>query len=398
MKPGILVALIQSRAFGAILSGVFVVLIAVYGYERFRAARKLDSELNLSCFGYRDVNRNGIYDLGDRPYAGFEVSMRTPGGKEVTVAANVSGFANFTMSRRSRGAHVRGAGPGVISVKPPPGWIVTSGNERQTTTFQLLEGSPVGIVAGAAFQPVGLAPLLTISGRVARDAAEREADQGRLRVTSPRGVTSDVAISPAGRFSISAEPGEWQFEYAGREGGVTRKVRVEGHPIELATLDSARATASGGRLGRVANFDTLTTSDTLMEIPNGYAGLRWHNWVAMHQKSPNSAGMINATTSAEFAAYNSSGHPATVSSDQPFDLVGGYVGVVWPEAEKSDIIVRAWRADRLVHEDRFRASIAGAVFFSADYHDVTRVEFASETFWQIAVDDLQFRVTDSRRN
>jgi len=398
VKPGILVALIQSRAFGAIASGVFVVLVAVYAYERFRVARKLDAELNLSCFGYRDVNRNGIYDLGERPYAGFEVSMRTPGGRDVTVAANVSGFANFTMSRRSRGAHVRGPGPGVISVKAPPGWMVTSGNGRQTTTFQVLEGSPVGIVAGAAFQPVGLAPLLTISGRVARDPAERDAGQGRLQVTSPRGVTSDVAISPAGRFSIPAEPGEWRLDYSGRGGGVTRRVRVEGHPIELATLDSARASPSGGRLSRLADFDALTTSDTLMEVPNGYAGLQWHNWVAIHQKSPNSSGLINAVTSAEYAAYNSSGHPATVSSDQPFDLVGGYVGVIWPEAEKSDIVVRAWRADRLVHEDRFRASIAGAVFFSADYHDVTRVEFASEAFWQIAVDDLQFRVTDSRRN
>ncbi len=34
-------------------------------------------------------------------------------------------------------------------------------------------------------------------------------------------------------------------------------------------------------------------------------------------------------TSGEFVAYNSSGHPAAISSDEPFDFVGGYFGVAW---------------------------------------------------------------------
>jgi hypothetical protein len=108
--------------------------------------------------------------------------------------------------------------------------------------------------------------------------------------------------------------------------------------------------------------------------------------------------MVNATTSGECIVYNSSGHPATISSGRPFDFVGGYVGVLWPEGEEGDVIVRAWRTDQLVFEDRFRARLAGPVYFDADYRGVTRIEFTSANYWQIAFDDLEFRLGDAKRD
>ncbi len=101
---------------------------------------------------------------------------------------------------------------------------------------------------------------------------------------------------------------------------------------------------------------------------------------------------MNGATSGEYVAYNSSGNPATVSSDQPFDFVGASIGSAWPEGEQYDVVIRAWRGDELVHVDRLGPSTAGPVFFDADYRSITRLELASEANWQFVVDDAEFRL------
>jgi hypothetical protein len=139
---------------------------------------------------------------------------------------------------------------------------------------------------------------------------------------------------------------------------------------------------------QIIGFDNLTSSDTLYEIPNEYEGLNWRNWVATHQKLYQGNGYINAATSSEYVAYTSSGHPAAISSTKMFDFVGVNVGMAWPEGEPHDIVVKAWRNETEVYHDRFRATTAGPTYFAADYRSITRVEFASEGYWQIALDDL----------
>ena len=56
------------------------------------------STLHFSRFVFRDVNRNGIYDMGDRPFAGLSVRLVRPDGSEVVMQSNLGGFANFNMS------------------------------------------------------------------------------------------------------------------------------------------------------------------------------------------------------------------------------------------------------------------------------------------------------------
>jgi len=391
-------ALIVSRAFGFAAGAALVILLGLYAYERVRSSGSPDLKLNISCFAYRDLNRNGSYDLGERPYAGLEVAMRTPAGKEVVATSNVAGFANFTMSRRARSADIRVEGNATITVRPPAGWTITSGNGEQSATFRFLAGSPAGIVMEKTFNPVGIAPELTISGGIELGAAGGGPVRGELRATSPRGAETSVALSPTGRFSFPAESGEWRLDYTAGASRIKRRIQVGSYPVEVGTLATARAEADADRRAVIATFDSLGRSNQVVEVPNGYAGLRWYNWVAIYQHTLESVGMVNATVSGEYVAYNSSGHAATVSSGQPFDFVGGYIGVLWPEGEQGDVIVRAWRADRLVFEDRLRARIAGPVYFDADYRDVTRIEFASSTYWQLGIDDLQFRIRDAPRD
>lgn len=391
-------ALVVSRMFGAVAGAALVILLGLYAYERVRTSGSPDLKLNVSCFAYRDLNRNGSYDLGERAYAGIEVTMRTPAGTKVVATSNVAGFANFTMSRRARSADIRGEGSATIAVRPPAGWTITTGNGEQAGTFRFLAGSPAGIVMEKTFQPVGIAPELTIGGRIELDTAGGSPVRGELRATSPRGTATMIAVSPTGRFSFPAESGEWRLDYTAGTTPIQRRIQVGSYPVEVGTLATARAEADVRPRAAIATFDSLGRSNQVVEVPNGYAGLQWYNWVAIYQHTLESVGMVNATVSGEYVAYNSSGHAATVSSGQPFDFVGGYVGALWPEGERGDVMVRAWRADRLVYEDRFRVRIAGPVYFDADYRDVTRIEFASATYWQLGIDDLQFRIRDAARD
>ena len=56
------------------------------------------STLHFSRFVFRDVNRNGTYDMGDRPFAGLSVRLVRPDGSEVIAQSNLAGFANYNMS------------------------------------------------------------------------------------------------------------------------------------------------------------------------------------------------------------------------------------------------------------------------------------------------------------
>ena len=141
--------------------------------------------LNISCWSYRDVNRNGVYDVGDRPYVGLRVELDRPDGSVVKSESNRSGFANFKMGRRG---DIRAAGTYRYRALPPDGWQLTSEAAPQSVSFKELPGSPVGIVAQTLCVPMGIAPRLAISGRVASDSGSGEG--------AGTGPASLVAISP----------------------------------------------------------------------------------------------------------------------------------------------------------------------------------------------------------
>ena len=54
--------------------------------------------MNASSFAFRDLNRNGVYDLHDRPMANVAFVGRGPDGWTKLVRTNIDGFSNFRMS------------------------------------------------------------------------------------------------------------------------------------------------------------------------------------------------------------------------------------------------------------------------------------------------------------
>ena len=122
-------------------------------------------KLNMSSFIYRDHNRNGYYDLGDRPMASVVVDMTKPDATTTRSWSNINGFANFVMSVQQNEADIQIAGNYRFRVATPPHWKITSGNVEQNVSFVLLPGAYADIIAKNPAVPVGLAPDLTITGR-----------------------------------------------------------------------------------------------------------------------------------------------------------------------------------------------------------------------------------------
>ena len=364
------------------VGAVFVALLSAYLVQTY--SRK-EPELNISCFVYRDINRDGLYDVGDRPYAGLVLDMTRPDGSHVETTSNLAGFANFAMSVKSRGADVRTEGEYHIEGIAPRGWAITGNNEKQQTRFRFLTAAPAGIVAETLFKPMGVAPRLVVQGVIPGAVS--------FMAENPEGIRQEVVCATDGAFEIPATPGRWTLFIADRTGAtVLRSVTVTDYPVIVSSSGLSERGIPAKTAKRSVDFETLTTSDTLVEVPRGYGGLNWTNWVATHQKLYKGAGFINGTVSGEFIGYNSSGHPALIEHPQGFDVEGMFIGVAWPQAENHDVVIRAWRGDQLIHEDRFRASVVGPVAFDADYRNVTRVEVTSVGFWQVLVDDFRYRV------
>jgi hypothetical protein len=364
--------------------------------------RFIGSQLNISTFAFRDINRNGVYDMADHPMAGvlFEVAG---GGRTITRRTNNSGFGNFPMSVLEREKDIVNRGEYTFLAMIPSGWLLTTDNASQSSIFDIMPGAPADMVSSIPPQPVGLAQELTITGRVSKstDAAlarppalEGGSDRIRVRAISAEGKQQEVAADQTGSFSFAVTPGDWTVVARNSAGDVVgnRHVEVSNVPVLLATMVPKEEAQSEATPRTLIGFDDLVTVG-IKEIPFGYRGLNWHNWVATHHKFHDGEGYVNTTMSGEFVAYNSSGHPVKITRERPFDFVGGYFGSAWlREAEGETLRVKGWRDDALAYDEIIKLSALGPIYFSANFRNVTRLEFATRHYWQFVCDDLEFDV------
>lgn len=87
-------------------------------------------------------------------------------------------------------------------------------------------------------------------------------------------------------------------------------------------------------------------------LPNGHAGLNWNYLLAVDNQFSRVPGSVNTLMSGRAVAYNSSGHPASISAGPTgrFDFVGAYFGIARPSAEGEILHVEAWRGKQRVGE------------------------------------------------
>jgi hypothetical protein len=362
----------------------------------------IGGQLNISTFAFRDINRNGVYDMADHPMAGvlFEVAG---GGRTITRRTNNSGFGNFPMSVLDREKDIVNRGEYTFLAMIPSGWLLTTDNASQSSIFDIMPGAPADMVSSIPPQPVGLAQELTITGRVsksteaglARPPVLEGSDRIRVRAISAEGMQQEVTVDQTGSFSFAVTPGDWTVVAKNSAEHVlgNREVEISIAPVLLATLVPNEAQPEVTRRTLIG-FDDLVTVG-IKEIPFGYHGLNWHNWVATHHKFYDGEGYVNITMSGEFVAYNSSGHPVKITRERPFDFVGGYFGSAWlHEAEGETLRVKGWRNDALAYDESIKLSALGPVYFSANFQNVTRLEFATHHYWQFVCDDLEFDLSN----
>jgi hypothetical protein len=375
--------------------------------EYYSARNKWDSfiggQLNISTFAFRDVNRNGVYDLIDYPMAGvaFEV---TGGGRTISHRTNNSGFGNFPMSVLKRDSDIVNRGEYTFVAMIPGGWVLTTDNASQRRVFEIMPGAPGDMVSSNPYQPIGLAQELTITGRVAesteaallRAHPPQDSHRIRVRAISAEGKEQEVVTGQTGSFSFAVTSGQWTVVAEDGVGDVLakREVQISVAPVFMAALVPEQIRSENPRRITRVGFDDLVTIG-IKEIPFGYYDLNWHNWVATHHKFYNGEGYVNNTISGEFVAYNSSGHPVKISRERPFDFIGGYFGSAWlRHAEGETLRVKAWSDDALAYDETIRLSALGPIYFSANFRNITTLEFATQHYWQFICDDLEFYFSD----
>ena len=358
------------------------------------AASEPAKSWRFTCYAFRDVNRNGIFDIGDRPFAGLGIEMTRPDGSNISSRSNINGFTPFIVSLNdNEKAAVYNSGIYRIRSKAPNGFTFTSSLDKQSFKFVGQSNARGRLVPTELCLPVGVAPILSIGGRLIPDT---DTDLSKLQITAILNDKKEFPINhdEGGYYSFIGQEGNWRLEVRTLQQEVVyqREFKVADLPVRLSNIDLS-IKPNKKLAGKVStlSFDDLLLSDTLFEIPSGYGELSWLNWIATHSQFYKGSGYVNLTTSSEYMAYNSSGMPGQVSSKEPFDFVGTNVGVAWPRGEEEDVIFRAWNDNKLIYEDHISPSDKTPVSFIASYNRITRLEIRSGNYERIVIDDFQYR-------
>lgn len=330
--------------------------------------------MNISQFVFRDLNRNGVFDLGESPFAGAPIRLEQGAGDPIVRPTNLSGFANFPMSDDQGDADIVSTGPVSFMIEVPDGYVLTTESAVHRAEIQALGSAPGGFVMDPPNPFMGIAPTLTIeaaSAGVVQMVCERAED----RVEAER--SRDALICPVAQ-------GTWRVMRVFADGETqTREVTVQDWPVRLPRA------GGGGNLEATMTegFDGIITSENIQEMPSS-DGLVWHNIVAAHRKYYGGHGYVNGTASGAFAGYTSSGHPGTLKSEAPFSFHGALISVAWPGAVTHPVRITGLRDGEVVGEDTFLASNLRPLWFDAAWSDLDTLIIAHDAYWQVVIDDV----------
>jgi len=147
--------------------------------------------------------------------------------------------------------------------------------------------------------------------------------------------------------------------------------------ILLVGAVAALGLATPGQ-AQTINFDDLSPSGNLTQIPNGYAGLNWDNFIVLNTVTFTGLhginGYGNGTVSSPNVAYNNGGQPATISSATPFTLNSGYFTAAWNNGLNLEVIAQSGSS---VVTENYTLNPQNPDFVSFNLPDVTSVEFIS---------------------
>lgn len=354
---------------------------------------------NISHYIYHDLNRNGIYDIEDQPMMKIAVKMTRPDGTSVVRRSNLNGFVNFRHSLTEEGVDVKEPGEYTFEVLEPNGWEITSNNKVQKVTYSIDKELRSGFYVDNVPEPVGIVPVLKISGTVKKlkendGITLAKGKDVSIIATSPGGKELEVKVNKKGEYTFAVDSGIWELVFHSSDGYThKRTVRVDRSPVKMSVMILGKSEEPQRKENKqLVDFENLTYS-TIQKMPNGVAGLNWTNMIITHNQFYKGEGYVNCTTSGEYIGYNTSGHPVTIELQDGFDFYGAYFGVAWlNSAEGETLEVKAWRNEELVVDEEYKLSALGPFWLDADYRNITKLELSSKHYWQFVVDDMEFGI------
>ncbi|MEK4530542.1 hypothetical protein [Solibacillus sp. FSL K6-1554] len=350
---------------------------------------------NISNYIYNDVNRNGLYDIEDLPMMKVVVKMTRPDGTTVARRSNLNGFANFTHSLTEEKVDVKATGTYKFEVIVPEGWEITSYNGIQHGTYSAAPHARPGIIIDKVPDPVGIAPILTISGEVYIKQDDGSIKRGNsdlvtIHAQHSNGEIKQLELTNEGKYSFVGNPGSWTINYKAKNGKsvVKRVMELNRCPIKVSSIVLGEEDRTEKNIKNTVDFAGITYSE-IQKMPNGVGGLNWSNLVVTHNKLYKGEGYSNGTISGEYVGYNSSGHPVTIELAEGFDFYGAYFTAAWLEQSEGETLeVRAWRGEELVVDEEYTLSALGPFWLDANYKDITKLVLSTKHYWQFIVDHI----------
>tara|TARA_R100001369_G_scaffold53858_1_gene80707 strand:+ start:437 stop:1627 length:1191 start_codon:yes stop_codon:yes gene_type:complete len=347
-----------------------------------------------SCYAFKDMNRNGIFDMGDKPYANLPVEMTRPDGTKTRQRSNIDGFANFEASLGDDSADVFEPGHHNVRAIFDEGWQSLSKTATQNLIFIEKVNAGGRIVPEKPCMPIGVVPILEIKGKITPVSNFATTAYSVVAIDKRDQTRLDLLVDENGNFLGIGRQGEWRLEVRNPDGVLVhaRDFVIEHGAVYFSNIVPGETTKpEADVVWHELTFDDFLVSDSLFEIPSGYGGLNSYNLIAVHNRFYEGGGYVNGTVSSEYIAYNSSGVPVPIWADDPFDFKGTYVSVAWSRGKEEDVIFRAWREGKIVHEDKLRLTNSGPIYFDANYENITKMEISHGNYERIVLDNFHYK-------
>ena len=360
---------------------------------------------NVSHYIYHDINREGNYDLNAKPMMIVAVKMTRPDGSYRIRRSNINGFVNFLntiidQSNTEAYAQIDVQEPGVYTfeVQVPDGWYVTSDNAIQKITYVEAPNTRPGIICLETPTPVGLAQRVIVSGEVFKRVdgdLEKVADQEVIvRAIFENGLSEKIELKDGQySFDVGNYKGAMTLFFESDFGNSVRMIDVDIYPINLsATVLGDADRDLQKRAITVVDFEDITVAP-IQKVPNGIAGVNWHNLIVCEKKLYNGEGYNNGCIAGSYVGYNTSGYPVTIELEEGFDFYGAYFSVAWlSSAEGETLSIEVWRDDELVTKEEFTLSALGPFWLDAKWANVTKIVLSTKHYWQFVVDHIKIGV------
>lgn len=350
-----------------------ILALATAAFAGGAASPLAAGEMNISQFVFRDTNRNGIYDRGEPPYAGLPIRLEQGYRDPILRESNLAGFANFPMSADDPAQDITQAGEVSFSIVLPRGLELTTGNPVQVATITPQPEAPGGFAMDPPNPFMGVAPTLSISTNAEGLSSMTCTKDGEEIVAEDAGINRICFVTA----------GTWHLRWEMADGTTAERAVTVDH----WALQVPAASVSPSANGQTISFDDFLTSENIIELPS-FDGYLFHNFVVAHRLFYEGDGYVNSTVSGEFAAYNSSGHPATIRSETPFGLHSVSVGVAWPAGMEAPVRFTALRGGEVVGRQTMYLSYLGPTRFVPDWQGIDEIRIEHDTHWQFVIDDL----------